>query len=376
MAELELDVYVGRLAEVLESAPPRTRSETAAWVLRPLLAHLGWTVDTFEPAGSIGSVEYDLVAALDTTPPTPALVAACESADTSLSSDRVRALGQAVSRSGIDRAIYTNGRRFVFVVGDGDDHLLLDHEGLLDHERVLGLFSRSAVADHCRDLSAERLRRRRLTVSRAELVSSIESVLAESLGSTPEIDDDALGQFLGGIDTTTDRSAASSEHLLSTDEASSDSPREGSSTAQELVSNESTDGSDSTDVGTDAVELPADVEPETDRRGEFVVRVFNDRGSVGAVGHSTSAGALAEAATYFFERGLRGIRIPWGPDDGPDVLATEPCDASGERWAAYRQLPNDLYVNTEGSVDDRAERVQALAKRAGLRVMLTGDWDA
>ncbi len=43
--------------------------------------------------------------------------------------------------------------------------------------------------------------------------------------------------------------------------------------------------------------------------------------------------------------------------------------------AAPTQLSNGLYLETGGEPDERAARVEALAARAGLRAMLTGDWD-
>ncbi len=42
---------------------------------------------------------------------------------------------------------------------------------------------------------------------------------------------------------------------------------------------------------------------------------------------------------------------------------------------ADRQLSNGLYLETGGDVDDHSARVEALTARAGLRVLLTGDWD-
>ncbi len=39
------------------------------------------------------------------------------------------------------------------------------------------------------------------------------------------------------------------------------------------------------------------------------------------------------------------------------------------------QLSNGLYLATEGNLNDRAARIEALAARAGLRTMLTGDWE-
>ena len=42
---------------------------------------------------------------------------------------------------------------------------------------------------------------------------------------------------------------------------------------------------------------------------------------------------------------------------------------------APQQLSNGLYLETAGTADDHATRVEALVARAGLRAMLTGDWE-
>jgi len=117
-------------------------------------------------------------------------------------------------------------------------------------------------------------------------------------------------------------------------------------------------------------------EREGDEDGEYVVRFFNDRSSIGAIGHSTSAGALVEAADYLLERGLAGVEVPWSPDEGErTVLNVDPTRADGSPMDDPERLANGLVLETAGNVDERAARVEALAARAGLRAMLTGDWE-
>ncbi|WP_049925984.1 hypothetical protein [Halopiger goleimassiliensis] len=127
-----------------------------------------------------------------------------------------------------------------------------------------------------------------------------------------------------------------------------------------------------TDDGTDDGHGDGDAEGD----GEFVVRFFNERGSIGAIGHSSSRAALAHAAEYLFERGLSGVRVPWSPDGEPTVLHEEPVRDDGTPMERPQQLSSGYYLETGGSVADHARRVRAMAARANLRVMLTGSWES
>jgi len=110
--------------------------------------------------------------------------------------------------------------------------------------------------------------------------------------------------------------------------------------------------------------------------GDYVVRFFNDRGSIGAIGHSSATGALVEAAEYLLERGLTGVDVPWRPDDAnKTILNDEPVRVDGSPMDEPKQLSRGLYLEVAGDVDDRAARVKSLADRAGLRAMLAGEWE-
>ncbi|ELZ13602.1 hypothetical protein C479_02116 [Halovivax asiaticus JCM 14624] len=357
MSEFALDRYATRLDRVLSVAPPRSRRETLSWVFQPLWTHLGWDIDAATGRGSIGQFEYDSILVVGSSPSTPAVLVVAEPADQSLSAARQDKIAAGMRQSGIDRAMYSNGRRFVLFAGDGSDRVEIDHESIPTRTGQFAPLSHDAVTTHCRDIPTESVRRRRIAVSGTEIASSIESILTEELGSSPPVDEASLPALLAAID---DAGTAGGSGMESSGQVASPSPASESDPAAEP------DGP--------AHDRPDSILPASDETGEFVVRVFNDRGSIGAVAHSTSAGALVEAAAYFFERGLSGIRLPWGPDGGSTVVHDEPVDSDGAVWDAYEQLPNGLYVNTSGSVADRRQRVEALASRAGLRVMLRGDW--
>ncbi|AGB15905.1 hypothetical protein Halru_1291 [Halovivax ruber XH-70] len=357
MSEFALDRYASRLDRVLSVAPPRSRRETISWVLQPLWTHLGWDVDAAIGRGTIGQFEYDSILVVGSSPSTPAILVAAEPADQSLSPDRRDRIAAAMRQSGIDRAIYSNGRQFVLFAGDGSDRVEIEHESIPTRSGQFAPLSHDAVTTHCRDLPTESVRRRRIAVSGAEIASSIESILTEELGSSPPVDEASIPALLAAIDESATADGSGTD-----------------SSGQAIAPSQPSDSDPGAEPDGPAPERPESIAPASDETGEFVVRVFNDRGSIGAVAHSTSAGALVEAAAYFFERGLSGIRLPWSPDGGSTVVHDEPVDSDGTTWDAYEQLPNGLYVKTSGSVADRRRRVEALASRAGLRVMLRGDW--
>lgn len=368
MGSIELDPYVRRLATLCETCPPASRSETISWVLWPLLSELGWEFEQVRPGTSLGLLETDLVLSVRTDPPTPALIVAGEASTDQLSPDRLETIAETMAASGIDRALYANGREFLFLAGTGDDRLRVSAADLPSRLDEIRLYSRGNLREYCADLDPANRSSRRLAISREELADSIRTLLEETLGPAGSPAERTLAGFL---DDVGNRPEGQTESPTGPDAITDPDRSDGSPEDAETASAPSPQQ----DAGErEPPSYPSSVAPDGDPDGEYVARIFNERGSIGAVGHSTSAGALAQAASYFFERGLSGIRVPWAPEDGPIVINEEPFDDAGNRWAAYEQLQNGLYVNTSGSVAERASRVQALADRAGLRVMLTGDW--
>lgn len=382
MGSVDLERYVSRLTGILKACPPASRSKTVSWVLRPLLDELGWDHDAGRSAGPIGLLESDLVLPVGTDPPTPALLVAAEAADGALSEDRIESIETAMTSTGIDRALYANGRSFLLLAGTGEDRLRVSAPDLPSQGSEMALYSRSVLRTHCEELDPQVRAFRRLTAFRTELIDSVVSLLEETAGTAAAPEERVIAAFLDAAAETLVGSSDTAE-TSGPDAGFVDGPpsEPGAATASDRSAEGSSetptaaqDSDDPNAAGKAATSIPASVPPDADPEGEYVVRVFNERGSVGAVGHSTSAGALAEATSYFFERGLSGIRVPWAPADGSVVINDRPVDEAGERWDAFEQLPNGRYVNTGGSVSERASRVEALADRAGLRVMLSGDW--
>ncbi|MFC6767579.1 hypothetical protein [Natrinema soli] len=406
MPSLDLDAFVARTAAVVDSSPPTTLRETRTWLVEPFLETLGWAVraESCVTDRIVDDVRLEYVPTVDTV---PGLFVAAESATDSLEESRANALRRAMAWTGVDRAIYTNGRQYLLLAGTTDvEYHALERAELPAHESVIADYSRAAVGQRLgRDTRTHVARR--LAVEHPILVESIADRLADATGQGDRYAAEfeaATDRFLdrlvvaftedGGAppDDAADVSIRFSESTISEDESPSERAVDADSSADTDLESE-TDSPDATGSADrpkatardgDSARPTADTETDDDKKreregdedGEYVVRFFNDRSSIGAIGHSTAAGALVEAADYLLERGLSGVEVPWSPDEGErTVLNADPTRADDSPMDAPERLSNGLVLETAGDVDERATRVEALAARAGLRVMLTGDWD-
>lgn len=413
MTGLDLRPYVSRSRALVDATPPSTRRETRTWLVEPFLETLGWDVrgEDCRPNATVDGTAFEYVCAVDGV---PALFVAVESVQAELDADRAGEVLEAMVWSGVDRAIYANGRDFLFLAGTADgERLRCDLRSLPAHADSIAHFARPALERHLEDDPRARTARR-LALERSTLVDAIVDHLhpfaddadaldefeaaaerfldqlvvsfATNQPQVPARSDDVALEF---TDSTTVTDAAASGSPTASDgsdpAADADDPR--SSPRSSADAGDRTDGvgdpsADASPAATDdANEDPAAAideprhDPDTDDGGEYVVRFFADRGSVGAIGGSSSRTALVHAAGYLLERGLASVDVPWGPDDGPVVLNDEPTRADGSPMDAPQRLPNGYVLETAGDVATHAQRVESLAARAGFRVMLTGDWE-
>lgn len=409
MTALDLRSYVARSRAMVDSSPPASLQTTRSLLVEPLLETLGWDVraDSCVIDRTVDDVDLEYVPAVDSV---PALLVAVEPFEDSLDESRATALRKAMTWTGIDRAIYTNGRDFLLLAGSSDiDYHALRLPELTDHESSLSHYSRTAaerrLEHHSRDHVA-----RTLAVERAALCDAIVERLTDTTvqgevyerefaSATDRFLDQLVVSFAdesrelpdGKADIAvrfTESAIMESEGGTATGPSAEHRPDRPDSNDNEADESGSSAGSaavppsgrenneNNESEGNDSSERSGiDDGHSEDDDGEYVVRFFNDRGSIGAIGHSSSADALVQAAEYLFERGLSGVNVPWSPDDEPTVLNDEPSTAADASMVAPRQLSNGLYLETRGDAADRADRVEALASRAGLRAMVTGDWE-
>ncbi|WP_306057603.1 hypothetical protein [Natronococcus wangiae] len=396
MTEPDLRPFVARSRALVSATPPDSRRETRTWLVEPFLEALGWSArdESRTTDRALDGTRIEYVLAADSV---PAVLVAVGSYAESLDESRATALLETMAWTGIDRAIYTNGREYLLLAGTTSvERLACGLSSLPGHESALRHYTRENARRRFEDRSRTAVARR-LAVERPAVESAIVEQLVAVTG------DDYADEFEAAADRFLDRlvvSFAEEERNASVDRDGipleySESPLsngepnhvDGDRTengAGETQSDRSpsSNGDSCDDTETDAApdtELVDDEQPGPDRDGggEYVVRFFNDRGSIGAIGHSSAARALTHAAEYCLERGLAGVSVPWSPSDGDTetVLNDEPIRGDGSPMASPRQLSNGYYLETDGSVDEQASRIEALASRAGLRAMLTGDWE-
>lgn len=444
MSALDLDAFVRRSRALVDSSPPSTRRETRAWLVDPLLETLGWDVhaDSCVTDTTVDDTRLEYVCSIDGV---PALLVAVEPFGESLEKPRAVALLETMAWTGIDRAIYTDGRDYLLLAGTTDvDRLACRLPSLPDHESAFAHYTHAAVGRRLERHSREFVARQ-LAIERAELVDAIveeltsvtdqsdayanefESVADRFLerlvasfadgASGPTVTElesgdgtdvsiefsetavsgDETGDPIGGGAASSDDADAQRDYITESPTEETDAPGSPESDSSAVEANDSrtdpdVDAGTETDVASDDTDRSGDDErdrnvaasnddardrEETEGDTEYVVRFFNERGSIGAIGHSSSDRALVATAEYLFERGLSGVTVPWHPDDGEDeraVLNEAPTHPDGTPMTTPQQLSNGLYLETAGDTDERASRAEALVDRAGLRAMLTGDW--
>ncbi|WP_440769728.1 hypothetical protein [Natronorubrum sp. DTA28] len=434
MSVLDLDAYVTRSRALVDATPPSTRRETRTWLVDPLLETLGWDVhaDSCLTDPIIDGTRLEYVCSVDGV---PALLVAVDPFGDSLEKSRAVALLETMAWTGIDRAIYTDGRDYLLLAGTTDvERLACRLTSLSDHESAIAHYTRDAVGRslerHSREFVA-----RQLAIERPNLAEAIVDELTDATeqgdayasefesatdrfleqlvasfadggsgGAVAELEsagsDDISVEFSDPSASGGETDGSSGERSTSLGEGYIQRERTEESTTVDESGGSQSDGRDSSaadasesdsvaDAGastepdavdSDAAQPSDDTDGGTDSEGdgEYVVRFFNDRGSVGAIGHASADQALVATAEYLFERGLSGVTVPWHPDDDEDdhaVLHESPTHPDGTPMSEPQQLSNGLYLETAGDTDERAARVDALVARAGLRAMLTGDWE-
>ncbi|WP_254767768.1 hypothetical protein [Salinilacihabitans rarus] len=383
MSEDALRSVLARIRASTDAAPPSSRADTRLLIVEPLLAALGWDVrsDATDRDVVVDGTRLEYVCSVDAT---PGLFVAVEPYGESLDRDRASALEGLMRRTRVDRVIYTNGRKLALLAGtDAVERTALDLSAPLDRWAAVDDFSRPAVARRLDDHAYERAARR-LALARSDLAAAVTEELASAAGAVHE---DELAtmtdRFLDRVveSFTLAAAARSADASAETPTADADDGPATADADDASGTDDAGDAADAADTADDADATtagdPETATPDAASRSDagYVVRFFAEQGSVGAIGHATSDDALVHAAEFCLDHGLSRVEIPWTPRDGDRVvLNDEPVGADGTPMAEPRQLSNGLYIETAGTVEERATRVERIVSRAGLRAMLTGGW--
>lgn len=387
----DLDTFVSRSRRILERSGSLTPRETELRLVLPFLAELGWDVHgrdvvpdhTVEDDGDSLAVDFALRVNL-----TPAVFVVTGTADDDLSAADGRRLTGAMGAADVDWGLATNGRSYAFLTRtDGEIHRVeCDLGDLPDEAAVLAHYAKEAAVERYEERT-QGLRTdvaSTLAEDRAALVDAVHEALVTP--TAPGAIDDELRvageRFVDGVLSalaagdrptawfeadTADDSPSSTALPASTDHTGGDAHADA-----DVAAPSDGDGEDATRKSAGDPTEGSDESEDT----EYVVRFFNGRSSVGAIGHSTVGGAMAGALEYLIEQHALDSRLdlPWGPGNGRALVNREPVHPNGAEMDDPHQLSNGYFVETAIGAKGSKAAVETLADRSGLTVMFRGDW--
>jgi hypothetical protein len=397
MTEPDLDTFVERArASVAESDDLSVRN-TELRLVQPLLSALGWDVHGPEVTAGVAvdadrdPVNYAL--RVDGRPAVFVDVVACKDPLREADADRLTA---ALAAADVSHGILTNGRSFVLIAGEERVECRLDE--LPDRTGVASMYAREAAALRIgaagkRRAAAERIAARREAVTEdltERLVIAADGAAAGDLAAAVEefvddllavlADEDPEDGPSGSVvqsENDGDPAANAAGAVASSPSGPVDEPTEPNH-EPETTASSAGDGAGSRDHGSSTA--PASDGETGDGSGEYVVRFFDGRTSVGAVGTDGLAGATASAVEYLNEQHAldAGLSLPWRPDaaddDGRAVLAHDPVHPNGRPMREVESLSNGTYLLATLDASSARTVVEELAAEAGLRAMFQGDW--
>jgi len=180
MSSLDLRSFVARATTVVDSSPPTSGQETRRWLVDPFLETLGWSLraDSCLLDRLVDDTHLEYVLSVESV---PALFVAVEPATESLARDRASALQTAMAWSGVDRAIYTNGREYLLLAGTTDiEYCTLSLTELDTNESMIDPYSRASLGKHLGRHTRAHVARQ-LAVERPVLVDAITDRLADTI---------------------------------------------------------------------------------------------------------------------------------------------------------------------------------------------------
>jgi hypothetical protein len=400
MTGTDLRAYVERARSAIVESDDLSLRNTELRLVQPFLDALGWDVRRPEVEADVavpsdrGPVEYAL--RVDGRPAVFVDVRPCEAPLREADIDRLDA---ALDAAGVDWGILTNGRSFVFLARDGEEteRLQCRLDELPDYEDAVSMYTKAAAdsrpgpaAD--RRAAAERIAERRSAVAEAITETLVAAADGAAVADIADIADEFVDDLivtLGDGDVTED-----SVDAPATDESATEASGEADGAVNDETATETggdasdranrtgtaSTASDSPTAGSDGrgVDVPETTSQTDD--GQFVVRFFDGRTSVGAIGTGDHVGTTASAIEHLVDQYALDSRLslPWRPDDSDDegraVLARRPVHPDGTEMRSYRRLSNDYCLLGTLDVDSAKTVVGELAAQTGMRVMFQGDW--
>ncbi len=388
-----LQAYVSRAEQRIASADSLSERNTQLRLVQPFLTMLGWSLD--EIVAEYEVPDHDTADFALLVEDRPEILVETYACSTELSETDAEALARLLLEIDVDWGILTNGRAFVFIGVDETGAVdrrgvelgeLSDRIDIVERYTEAAASRRVAVRQELFAIAARQLDNDREAIH-ADLTERVVATTGEDVAGTV---DDAVGDFLDGLDDTF-RARAETATDAGTDEGGANHEMSGHNSGSAEASGHLKQGDGQTEgmdqrAGQEASRASVDTiddltTPElggsTDRTllsdierdDQFVVRFFDGRSSVGAIGHRNAATATRLAVEYLLEqRALGGsITLPWGPGEGQTVLDHE---LDGPSIA----LQNGWQLDTTHSLATARETIEALGGKSGLRTMFQGNW--
>ncbi|WP_435335760.1 hypothetical protein [Haloarchaeobius sp. TZWWS8] len=385
--------YVDHARAVVTSSDSLGVRNTQLRLVEPLLDALGWNVRSSDVEADHQVTAGETVDYALNVGGTPAVFVESRPLEDDLTAADAETVAERMRLGGVSWAMLTNGRQFAFFAiraGRVDRHscrledLPRETAALerFSHEAARGRFAGRARAVNRIDAARDGLHR-----------SILDELLDVTDGEAESVLDAATSQLLDDLVTTlstAERATTESEideasaERMKVDEPAVERPETDETEATEPTRNRTSRNRTSRNrtgpehAGAAGVQTVAEAAAtEADEDGEYVVRFFDDRASVGAVGSSTPAGAMGQVVDYLVDQYAlaAGLSLPYCPgDDSYAVLNRRPVHPNGEPMRPAVELDAGPFLWTGGSMAERRDRLEHLASRAGLRCMFQGDW--
>ncbi|WP_323192707.1 hypothetical protein [Halostella sp. PRR32] len=383
MTGTDMREYVERAHTAVTESDDLSLRNTELRLVQPFLEALGWDVRLPEVEADVNVPDRDPVDYALRVDDRPAVFVDVVPCEDSLREADIDRLEVGMTAGGVDWGILTNGRSFVFLARNGDDVERLECrlDRFPSHEDAVSMYTKAAVESRRpaadRRIAAERIAKRREAVAETlteTLVAAADGAATDEIAAIVDGFVDDLLVALGPDDAAVNDGGAARPSKATAGNSADSTDGDPAATGRKDAS-PGDDGPTGSSPGDGRSASSA-----TTEGGEYVVRVFDGRTSVGAVGTEDPVGAMANAIELLLDRYALDSRLtlPWRPDasdeKGRAVLARTPVHPNGTEMRSHRRLSNGYCLLATLDASSAKAVVRELAGQSGLRVMFQGDW--
>ena len=365
----EIDEYIQRCQQLIESSPQMDEENTKVKLVQPFLELLGWDLYSTEVA-----LEYTIPMASGSTHvdyallvgDSPVVFVEAKPVRSTLTDSEVQQLRSYMRQElDVDWGILTNGKSFEVLTknhrGNGGEEVSVvqfNLDDLADNPSVLELLTKESIRSGKSDEVAEQVAETNRAI---RYLQDNEDSVTEAVSEAVE---DEVGELTLDLE---EQSREFTQNLVSvlqeqrqfvSEESASDSDKGGQ--ASGATDRGSTD-SDGTEEGyivcfSDAKEIP-----EAEDRPQLQQKL-----NMGA------------AIDYLIEEYnlIDKIDVPHFPPQARKncSINTEPVHPNGEDMRLPYELTNGYYLHTSLNIRGKQSRIRDLAEQVGLSVEFLGDW--